>query len=237
MTEARFFSKLDRRFQGDVHTGSTRRPVAMQRLIDHFVRLYEGGGDLNGVMFERAAVEEVKAIVVLSGESEQLPDGTWVLDQMTLERLRFALAIAPQIEDAEVILCGADEQLGPMERAVAGLFSGCVFSVSAGPYLTANTKTQLQALARWARKEGIRRAIVISSLFHLLRVYLTALAQAPAVEWFPLGPYPEYEGVDPSVEALRVLGELHRIPLYAASGDIANPIVLEVFLAVAGVKQ
>lgn len=207
----------------------------MQELIDQFIQLYRGG-DLNGVMFDHAALEEVSAIVVLSGESEKMPDGTWVLDQMTHERLRFALAIACQIENAEVILCGADEQLGPMEEVIAGLFTGCVFSVSAGPYATANTKTQFEALARWAQEEGVEQAMVVSSLFHLLRVYLTALAQAPTVEWFPLGPYPEYEGVEPTVEALRVLGELRRIPVYSDNGDIANPAALKELLALAGVK-
>lgn len=201
----------------------------VRSLTKYFIQLY---AQLDGgLLVPRGMSPDVcpEAVVVLSGAPRKLPDGS--LEERSPENISRvewgAQVVFVGGASFPLYLCGATEQLGPMfeiGRGSLGMKNPDYATellqlkpLDAGPRGEANTPSQFRAIASL----GLKCVVVVTSGYHVPRVLLTALRQAPDVSCAVSG-VPYYCDWRYDV-AKMVEGEIDRIISYSRKGDIADP--------------
>jgi len=159
------------------------------------------------------------AVVVLSGASIQLPDGSWQEDSLENRARVAGGARLARCYQSPLVLCGETEQLEAMAAIVSEWSELRVRCFDAGPRGPAvNTKTQIEQICDMSG-ESTRYLHWVTSAYHAPRVFLTALK----VLGVPPTVHPVKYSDDRRYDiAERVEGEIDRIITYSAKGDIAS---------------
>lgn len=134
-------------------------------------------------------------------------------------RVDYALELAQKLGVTKLMLNGDSEQIEPMKEIVGDRFptEGIVL-VDAGSRKTANTKTQFEAINQAL---PVSQSIVLtSSLYHVPRAGRTANKNLrPDIRYTVVGvPFSQY----PFNVFEKVRGEVNRILIYEAKGDISE---------------
>lgn len=177
-------------------------------------------------------VEKADGLAVLPGqrESERVIEAITYWQQLTKPKARYLLIAGQNEKERMYGDLDPDRLSQPQFNLVRT--AGLVVETRAS-----NTKVQTDWIAHQVQEKGITSLAIFTSLYHLLRVYLTLIQSLATLEIvIPIFPNPTGLGLhcvspDTGVAMWDLIpGEVQRIKEYTEKGDIATFLDLQQYL-------